>query len=41
MLVTIRHGETDFNIKRLYSGVNDKPLLTLKLKWKLLTKEKY
>ncbi len=28
MLVTIRHGETNFNVKRLYSGVNDLPLLT-------------
>ena len=28
MLVTVRHGETDYNLKRIYSGRNDWPRLT-------------
>ena len=27
MLITIRHGKTDYNLKRLFSGASDKPKL--------------
>ena len=27
MLVTVRHGKTDYNLNRLYSGVNNNPIL--------------
>ena len=28
MLITIRHGKTDYNEKRLFSGIGDEPRLT-------------
>lgn len=27
MLVTVRHGKTDYNLNRLYSGINNNPIL--------------
>ena len=27
MLITVRHGKTNYNLNRLYSGINDSPIL--------------